>query len=46
MIGSPNTDFKRINDIISALTILKANNSNVNVNLITPDAPNKRFLVY
>lgn len=43
MIGSPNTDFKRINDIISALTILKANNSNVNVNLITPDAPNKDF---
>ncbi len=40
MIGSPNIEFKRITDIISALTMLKQKYDNLNVNLITPEAPN------
>lgn len=43
MIGSPNTEFKRITDIISALNTLKTKKQNINVNLITPDTPNKNF---
>lgn len=43
MIGSPNTEFKRITDIISALNTLKTKKQNINVNLITPDTPNKKF---
>ena len=45
MIGSPNTEFKRIKDIVQALDIVKEKNPNIVINLISPDTPNEELSI-
>lgn len=45
MIGSPNTEFKRVKDILKALNIIKEKYPDIIVNLISPDKPKENFSI-